>query len=215
MLLGGHHYLTFAALAENREWLCGTVASGGMPATAAFILAYAALIALSVPGGALFTITSGFLFGPLLGTTYAVIGATLGAIVVFIAARAGLAGLSERVGPWGQRLEAGFRANALNYLLVLRLIPIFPFWLINLVAAAVGLRLSTFVIGTVVGMIPGTLVFASLGSGFGEIVAEGRAPDLTVLFHPSVILPLLGLACLVLAPVFYKLWRTRYGPETA
>src|SRR5438876_9179018 len=145
IVLGGYRYVTFAALAENREWLCATVAHAGTKAVFVFILAYAGLVALSVPGSVYFTLASGFLFGPWAGTAYALIGATLGAIVVFLAARAGLAGLAA--GPWVRRFEAGFRRNGLNYLLVLRLIPIVPFWLINLVAGAAGLRLWVFVLG--------------------------------------------------------------------
>src|ERR1700726_3388631 len=100
MAAGGHRYLTFAALAENREWLGEAVAQAGAKAALAFILAYAGLVALSVPGAALFTLAGGFLFGPWLGTAYALIGATSGATLVFLAVRAGLAGLVARAGPW-------------------------------------------------------------------------------------------------------------------
>src|ERR1700680_5133815 len=98
MTLGGHRYLNFAALAENREWLRGVVAQAGVKAALSFILAYAGLVALSVPGVALLTIAGGFLFGPWLGTAYTVIGATSGATIVFLAARAGLGGLVARAG---------------------------------------------------------------------------------------------------------------------
>src|SRR5213080_3932297 len=209
MVLGGHRYLSFAALAENREWLCATVAHAGTKAVFVFILAYAGLVALSVPGSVYFTLASGFLFGPWAGTAYAVIGATLGATLVFLAARAGLAGLAARAGPWVRRLEAGFRANALSYLLVLRLIPVFPFWLVNLAAGALGLKLSVYVLGTFVGIIPVTFIYASLGSGLGTLVAEGRRPDLAVLTRPGIILPILGLAVLALLPVGSKRWRAR------
>ena len=211
IVLGGYRYATFAALAENREWLCATVAHAGTKAIFVFILAYAGLVALSVPGSVYFTLASGFLFGPWAGTAYALIGATLGAIVVFLAARAGLAGLAARAGPWVRRFEAGFRRNGLNYLLVLRLIPIVPFWLINLVAGAVGLRLWVFVLGTFFGMIPVSFIYASLGNGLGTLAEEGRAPDLAILFRPSVILPILGLAVLALLPVIFKRWRPYEG----
>ena len=213
MVLGGHRYLTFAALAENREWLCATVAQAGAKAALAFILAYAGLVAVSVPGSVLFTLAGGFLFGPWLGTAYALIGATSGATIVFLAARAGLAGLSARAGPSARRFEAGFRRNALNYLLVLRLIPIVPFWLINLIAGAVGLRLWVFVVGTFVGMIPVSFIYASLGNGLATLADEGRAPDLAILCRPSVFLPILGLVVLALVPVVYKRWR--FGEEAA
>ena len=140
VLFGGSRYLTFAALAENREWLCGLAARSGILAGFLYIAAYAVLVALSVPGGVVLTIAGGFLFGTWLGALCAVIGATLGAIGIFLAARAGLGGLARRAGPFIGRLEAGFRADAFNYLLVLRLVPIFPFWLVNLVPALVGVE---------------------------------------------------------------------------
>jgi len=207
MALGGHRYLTFAALAEHREWLCAMVAKTGAKAALAFILAYAGLVALSVPGAALFTLVGGFLFGPWLGTAYALIAATAGATLVFLAARAGLAGLAARAGPWVGRFENGFRRNGLNYLLVLRLIPMVPFWLLNLVAGAIGLPLRVFVFGTFVGMIPVSFIYASLGNGLGTLADEGRPPDLGVLLRPSLIFPILGLAALALLPVIYKRWR--------
>ena len=211
IVLGGARYLTFAALAENREWLCATVAKTGAKGVLAFILAYAGLVAVSVPGSWLFTLAGGFLFGPWLGTAYALIGATTGATVVFLAARAGLAGLAARAGPWVRRFEAGFRRNPLNFLLVLRLIPIVPFWLLNLVAGAIGLPLRVFVIGTLIGMVPVSFIYASLGNGLGTLAEEGRPPDPAILFRPSVFLPLLGLAALALLPVIFKRWRPDEG----
>ena len=211
MVLGGHRYLTFAALAENREWLCAMVKQAGAKAAFAFILAYAGLVAVSVPGSVLLTLAGGFLFGPWFGTAYALIGATSGATLVFLAARAGLAGLAARAGPWARRFEAGFRRNGLNYLLALRLIPIVPFWLINLLAGAAGLRLWVFVLGTFFGMIPVSFIYASLGNGLGTLAEEGRAPDLAILFRPSVFLPILGLAVLALLPVIFKRWRPYEG----
>ena len=215
MAFGGHRYLTIAAIAENREWVCDLAGAARATAALTFILCYAGLVALSVPGGALLTITGGFLFGPWLGGAYAVVGATTGATVVFLAARAGLAGLAVRAAPWVQRIEAGFRRNGLNYLLVLRLIPIFPFWLVNLVAGAVGLRLWVYVLGTFIGIIPVTFIFASLGNGLGALVEEGRPPDIGVLYRPGVLLPILALAALALLPLAYRRWRTRAGRETA
>ena len=209
--LGGHRYVSFAALAEHREWLLDFVARAGATAAVAFILVYAGLVAVSFPGAALLTLTSGFLFGPWLGTVYAVIAATLGATVVFLAARFGLAGLAERAGPWAQRIGAGFRRNGFNYLLVLRLIPLFPFWLVNLVAATVGLSLSVFVLATFIGIIPVTFILANLGNGLGAIIAEGRPPDLAILFSPGVLLPLLGLAVMALLPVAYARRRVHHG----
>jgi uncharacterized membrane protein YdjX (TVP38/TMEM64 family) len=215
MALGGHRYLTFAALAENREWLVGLVARAEAISALVFILAYTGLVALSFPAAELLTIAGGFLFGRWLGTAYAVIGATSGATIMFLAARAGLADLAARAGPWALRFEAGFRENALSYLLVLRLIPLFPFWLVNLVAGALGLRLRVYVLGTFLGIIPGTFIYASLGSGLGTLVAAGRHPGLATLFRADLLLPILGLAALALLPILYKRWRARTGREAA
>src|SRR5258708_5026573 len=172
MLAGGHRYLTFSALAQNRDWLHGLVQQWGVLAAFVYVMAYATLVALSVPGGAVLTMAGGFLFGPWLGTLCAVVGATLGATGIFLAARAGLGGLPHRAGPFIAKLEAGFRADAFNYLLVLRLVFIVPFWLVNLVPALVGVKLRTYVMATLLGIITGTFVFASLGNGLGHILEE-------------------------------------------
>ena len=106
-------------------------------------------------------------------------------------------------------MEAGFQRNALSYLLVLRLVPIFPFWLVNLVPAFLNVPLRVYVLGTFLGIIPGTVVFASIGNGLGVLLADCRKPDFGVVFQPMVLLPLLGLAVLALLPVLVKRWRAR------
>jgi uncharacterized membrane protein YdjX (TVP38/TMEM64 family) len=200
-VVGGHRYLTFAAWAENRAWLCGLVAHWGFAAALIYVAAYAAVVALSVPGGAVLTIAGGFLFGTWIGGSCAVVGATAGAACIFLAARAGLAGLARRAGPFFGKLEAGFRADAFNYLLVLRLVPLFPFWLVNLVPALVGVGLPTFLLATFIGIIPATFIYASLGNGLGKLVEQ---PDLAIVFRPSVLGPIVGLAVLALIPVWYR-----------
>jgi len=206
MLAGDYRYLTFSALAQNRDWLCGLVQQWGILAAFGYITVYAMLVALSVPGAAILTIAGGFLFGTWMGGLCAVIGATLGATAIFLAARGGLGGLAQRAGRFAGKLEAGFRADAFNYLLVLRLVPIFPFWLVNLVPALVGVRLPTYVLATFLGIVPGTFVYASLGNGLGSLVEE---PDLAIIFKPSLLVPIVGLALLALVPVGYKHWRSK------
>jgi uncharacterized membrane protein YdjX (TVP38/TMEM64 family) len=206
MLAGGYHYLTFTALAENRDWLCSLVQHWGFAAALVYIAVYAILVALSVPGAVVLTIAGGFLFGTWLGGTGAIIGATLGATAIFLAARSGLGGLAQRAGPLVGKLESGFRADAFNYLLVLRLVPIFPFWLVNLVPALVGVRLTTYVLATFLGIIPGTFVYASLGNGLGDLVED---PGPGALLRLSVLGPIVGLALLALIPVGYKRWRAK------
>jgi uncharacterized membrane protein YdjX (TVP38/TMEM64 family) len=206
LLSGGRHYLTFAQLAEHRALLCGFVERCGILAVIGFTLAYAALTALSVPGAMLMTLAAGFLFGPWLGGTYALIGATCGAGAVFLAARTGLAGLVDRAGPRVQRLKVRFRADAFSYLLCLRLVPIFPFWLVNLAAGATNMPLSVYLIATFVGMIPGTFIYAGIGNSVSALIEAGQHPDHYMIFRPNVLLPLIGLALLALLPVAYRHW---------
>jgi uncharacterized membrane protein YdjX (TVP38/TMEM64 family) len=101
-------------------------------------------------------------------------------------------------------MEQGFRDNALSYLLFLRLIPLFPFWLVNLVPAFLGVPLWTYVIGTFFGIMPGSIVYTSVGNGLGAVFDQGRTPDLSIIFKPEILLPIIGLAVLSLVPVAYK-----------
>jgi uncharacterized membrane protein YdjX (TVP38/TMEM64 family) len=175
-----------------------------------FILLYALSTALSLPGGALLTVTAGFLFGIGLGTATTVVGATLGAVAIFLAARTGLRDvLAAKAGPMLQRMEAGFRENALSYLLVLRLIPIFPFFVVNIVPALLGVPLRTYAIGTLVGIIPGTFVFASIGAGLGSVFDRMEEFTLKGALTPEVTIALVGLGVLSLIPVAYKKLKAR------
>ena len=204
-LTGALDYLTFPALAQNREWLVGRVEALGPAAPLLFVLIYALSTALSLPTGLLLSTVGGFLFGTLWGGFFNVVGATLGATMIFLAARTVLGDvLRARAGPFLQKLEAGFRENELSYMLVLRLVPLFPFWLVNLAPAFLGVRTSTFVGGTFVGIIPGAFVFAGVGTGLGAILASGGTPDGSALLQPHVILPMVGLAVLALIPVVTK-----------
>jgi uncharacterized membrane protein YdjX (TVP38/TMEM64 family) len=205
-------FLTFETLASNREWLLRQVTNSELVTVATFIAIYAGAVALSVPGAALLTVTGGFLFGPVHGTVYAVVGATLGATLLFLLARTVFRELFRAwAGKYLARLEDGFKRNALSYLLFLRLVPLVPFWLVNLVPALLDVSLRTFVIGTFFGIIPGTLVYASVGNGLGAILAQGGRPDLGIIFSPEILLPILGIAALSLVPAIYK--RFRATPE--
>lgn len=209
-LTGALDWLSFAALAEHREWLVGQVARLGLVAALIFVAVYALCTALSLPTGLLLSTVGGFLFGTWWGGLLNVAGATLGATAIFLAARTVLGdALRARAGPWLGRLETGFRANALSYMLVLRLVPLFPFWLVNLAPAFLGVRTSTYVTGTFFGIMPGAFVFASVGTGLGAILARGATPDGSALLQPGVILPIIGLALLALLPVLLK--RLRRG----
>jgi uncharacterized membrane protein YdjX (TVP38/TMEM64 family) len=208
--LGLDRYLSFRALHDHQEWLTAQVRERAVLSPLVFILVYALAIAFSVPGGAVLTILGGFLFGVVLGSLYAVIGATLGSVGVFLAARTALHDvLQARAGKAMKRMEQGFREHALSYLLFLRLVPVFPFWLVNLVPALLGVPLGVYVLGTMIGIIPGSLVYASVGNGLGALLEKGETPDLGIIFDPEILLPILGLSVLSLLPIVYKKWKKR------
>lgn len=207
---GLHRYLSFDMLEKHHHTLNDLVADRPLATAAAFVAIYAIATAVSIPGAVLLTISGGFLFGTLLGGAFAVVGASIGAIAIFLVARTSLGeSLRSSATPWLDRMRKGFNENALSYLLVLRIIPLFPFWVVNIVPALLGVEPRTYVLATVVGIIPGAFVFASLGSGLDVLIARGREPGLNVLLEPGVIGPLLGLAVLALLPVAWKRWRSR------
>jgi uncharacterized membrane protein YdjX (TVP38/TMEM64 family) len=204
-VFGLGRFLTFEALASNRGWLLQYVAVDFSASALMFVALYVVATAFSVPGAFIFTIAAGFLFGSVYGTGVAVLAATMGATVIFLVARTSLGGLfRERSEGKLEKLKNGFRHNELSYLLFLRLIPVFPFWLINLACAFLGVSLRNFIVGTAVGIVPGTAVYASIGAGLGAILDRGETPDLSIIFTPPVLLPLLGLAVLSLIPIAYR-----------
>ena len=208
--LGIDDYLSFEALRDNRALLLGQVAQYGILAGLAYIALYSAVVALSLPGATFMSLAGGFLFGVAAATVYTVIGATLGATVIFLVARTAVGdALYRRAGPALRRMEDGFRENALSYLLVLRLVPLFPFWLVNLVPALLGVRLGIYVLGTFVGIIPGTFVYCLAGQGLGSVFESGEAFTLSGILTPTMIAALAGLAGLALLPVAYKRLRGR------
>lgn len=211
--LGLNRYFSFETLHEHRVMLIERVEELGLLAPLLFILLYAAITAFSIPLGATLTIIGGFFFG-MVAAGYGVVGGTLGAVIVFLAARTAFSDLLRaKAGPALKRMEAGFRENAFNYLLTLRLIPAFPFFLVNLVPAFLGVPLKTYVVATFVGVIPGALVYASLGNGLGILLDAGEAPDLYTVFQPPILIPLILLAVLALLPVLYKKIKARRGAQ--
>jgi uncharacterized membrane protein YdjX (TVP38/TMEM64 family) len=203
-------YISFEVLRENREVLLTWVQQKGILAGLIYIVIYAVAVAFSLPGGAVMSIAGGFLFGTLWGSIYILIGATLGATALFIIAKTALGDvLRAKAGPWLQKMEAGFQENALSYLLVLRLVPLFPFFVVNLVPAFLGVSLVTYVLGTFFGIIPGVVVFASVGAGLGSIFDAGEAFSASDILTPQILMALLGLAVLALIPVVYKKIKAR------
>lgn len=207
---GLHRYLSLDTLRSRRADLQAFVAGYPLLAPLAYILVYATTVALSLPGAVFLTLAGGFMFGTLLGTFCTVIGATLGAVAIFLIAKTALGdALRAKAGPWLQKMEAGFRDNALSYLLFLRLVPVFPFWLVNLVPAFLGVPLATFALATFLGIIPGTFVYSSVGNGLGAVLDRGETPNLGLILEPQVLLPLVGLGVLALIPIVLK--RLRAG----
>lgn len=206
--LGLHKYLSFEQLRLHRGAMMAFVATMPAKALIIFIAVYTLATALSLPGATVLTLAGGFLFGMWIGAGAVVAGATLGATVLFLAARTILAEpLRAKAGPWLKRMEAGFRQDAWSYLLVLRLIPGFPFFIVNLVPAFLGVPIRTFVVTTFLGIIPGTFVFASIGSGLGSIFDAMEEFTLKGALTPQVITALVGLAALSLIPVVVKRFR--------
>jgi uncharacterized membrane protein YdjX (TVP38/TMEM64 family) len=216
LALGLPDYLDCTTLRDNRAWLVSWVDAHRLFAALAFMAIYALAVALSVPGSAALTVTGGFLFGAPLATGLVVVAATVGAAALFLAARTALGDLLRaRAGPWFARLERGFAENALSYLLFLRLVPLFPFFVVNLVPAFLGVTLRTYVIGTFVGIIPGAFVFAGIGAGLGGILDRGQQCTFGNALTPTVLVALIGLAVLALVPVIYKKWIRPSPPNPA
>lgn len=203
--LGLGDYLSFQALAANREHLLAWRDDNIILAALSFMAAYAVLTAFSVPVGLWMTLAGGFMFGTLAGGMLALIGATIGATAIFLAARYAFGDiLRKKAGPAIAKMEAGFRDDELTYMFILRLVPLFPFWLVNLVPAFLNVSTRTYVLGTLFGMIPGGMVYASVGNGLGAVFETGSEPDLGIIFSAPVLLPIIGLAALSLIPVIYK-----------
>jgi uncharacterized membrane protein YdjX (TVP38/TMEM64 family) len=200
--------LSWAGLARNQALLAGWVNAHPVLAGASYMGIYAAATALSLPQGALLTITSGLLFGAAIGTGLTVVGATVGAVLLFLAARSALGeAIARRGGAAMEKIRDALRRDGFSYLLAIRLLPLFPFWLVNLAASVCGMRLGTFALATSIGIIPGTFVFASIGAGVGSVLAAGGTPNLSVIFSLPVLGPLVGLAVLSLLPVAWKKWK--------
>ena len=203
---GWHRYFTLETLRENRDALRMWVEASPGLAIGMFILAYAAAVAISFPGASILTVFGGFLFGLWPGVPAVVIAATVGAAIIFLAAKTALGDfLSNRAGGFVKNMEEGFRENELNYMFILRLVPVFPFWAINIAAGLLGVSLRNFLIGTFFGIIPGSFVYTSIGAAAGAAFDAGDDVSLSgILFKPDTLLPIIGLVILALIPIFLK-----------
>lgn len=198
-------YLNFQTLKIYHDFLLIWTAQHYLLSVITYIGIYIILTAIAVPGPVFMTLVGGFLFGLWLGVLYTDIGATLGATLIFLIAKTALHDfLSKKVDGNLQKIQFGFVKNAWSYLLFLRLVPLFPFGLVNIAPAFLGVSMSTFFFTTLLGILPGTIVYTWLGCGIGEIFAMGRTPDLSIIFYPNILYPILGLALLSLLPILYK-----------
>ena len=198
-------YLTLDQLRDHYDRLQEMVAAHYLASVLMFMAVYICVVGLSLPGGAVMTIGAGLLFGVVCATGYVVVAATIGATLIFLAAKTSVGDhLRERAGPWMRRLERGFADNAWSYLLILRLVPIVPFFVANVVPAFLGVRLRLYVITTLIGIIPGTAVYAAVGAGIGQVFARGEDFSLGGLMTPTILFALCGLAALSAIPIVYK-----------
>ncbi|WP_322894599.1 MULTISPECIES: TVP38/TMEM64 family protein [unclassified Yoonia] len=208
-------YLTFQALADNREALLAFRDENYLLSVLGFIAAYIVIVAFSLPGATIATLTGGFLFATFPGALFNVIGATLGAVIIFQAARWGLgeklAAKMEASDGMVKRIKDGIDANQWEMLFLIRLVPAVPFFVANLVPALVGVPLVRFAITTFLGIIPGGVVYTSVGAGLGEVFARGETPNLGIIFEPAILLPILGLCALAALPILIKALRGKKG----
>jgi uncharacterized membrane protein YdjX (TVP38/TMEM64 family) len=203
---GAHNYLSLETLRGNRAALEGFVERNLPLAVAAFAAAYIVVTALSLPGATLMSVLGGFLFGPFLGTGVVVFAATIGAALIFSAARTALGdSLRTKAGPFARKMEDGFKRNAFSYLLLLRLIPLFPFFIVNIAPAIFDVKLRTFTLATFIGIIPGAFAFVSAGNGLGAVLASGGDLELAgLLAKPEILTPIIALSALALLPIALK-----------
>jgi uncharacterized membrane protein YdjX (TVP38/TMEM64 family) len=215
-----HERLSLDALYAQSEALDAFVSRNYIAAIAIFMAIYAVAVASSIPGASFLTLSAGFLFGTLVGGAAAWIAATIGATLIFLAARSAFGdALRARAGGWLAKLGDGFRDNAFNYLLVLRLTPIAPFFVVNLAPAFFNVQLRDYVLATLIGMIPGAFVYASVGAGLRAALETGAAANpneaaRAILLSPAVFGPILALIALALLPVIIKALRGKRS-ETA
>lgn len=205
------HYLNFETLAAHRQDLLALRDQHYAVTSILFILAYAVVVITSVPGALILTLTGGFLFGLFPGVLYNVMAAWIGAVTVFLAAQTSLghdiaARIAARGGAVG-RLQSALLDNEWSVLLSMRLIPVLPFFITNLVPAFVGVRFSSFAVTTFLGIIPADIIYTALGAGLGEVFSRGETPHLDIVLEPHFLYPLLGLAVLSFLPFLLRVVR--------
>ncbi len=199
-------FFNFDLISENKEALDSWISANTLLAVLLFAAAYAGAVAISFPGATIFTVAGGFLLGLWKGTIGVVIGATIGAVIIFMMAKTVFGdSLRSKAGGFVKKMEQGFREDELSYMFLLRLVPAFPFFAVNIAAGVLGVKLRNYFIGTFLGIIPGTFVYVSIGNAIAEGAASIDDTSLLSVFSkPSVLLPFVGLALLGLMPIVIK-----------
>ena len=202
--------LSLHELRDQREVLLGLVHLHPVISVAAYVGVYAVVIALCLPAAMVMTLTGGFLFGPLIGGAAASIGVTLGGGIIFLVCRTAAGDvLRRRAGPQVAQIEDEVRRDAFFYTVSLRLFPIMPYWLATLALGFIELPLWTYLVGSFVGILPISFVYAGLGSSLSGAFARGQHVDFHLVAQPQVFLPLFGLAVLSVIPVVVRRYRRR------
>jgi uncharacterized membrane protein YdjX (TVP38/TMEM64 family) len=204
-------YLSFETLSWHRETLISFRDANPALTAALFVGAYVLIVAFSLPGATVATLTGGFLFGIFPGALLNVVAATVGATAIFLAARWGLgerlAARMDASEGLVRRIKAGIDDNQWSMLFLIRLVPAVPFFVANVVPALVDVPLHRYVVSTFLGIIPGAVVYTSVGAGLGEVFARNESPDLGIILEPHILLPILGLAVLAALPILLKFVR--------
>lgn len=201
-------YLTFQTLSDNREALINFRDNNYLLTVLVFIAAYVVIVSFSLPGATIATLTGGFLFATFPGFLFNVTAATIGATAIFLAARWGF---GEKLGAklegsdgMVKKIKDGIDENQWSMLFLIRLVPAVPFFLANLIPSFLEVPLHRFVISTFVGIIPGSIVYTSVGAGLGEVFARGETPNLGIIFEPHILFPIIGLCVLAILPIAIK-----------
>ena len=204
-------HLSFEALGNNRDALIAFRDANYLLTVLAFIAAYVVIVAFSLPGATAATLTGGFLFATFPGALFNITAATIGATLIFLAAKFGLgdrlAAKMDASDGKIQKIKAGIDENQWSMLFLIRLVPAVPFFVANLLPALVGVSTFRFVVTTFLGIIPGAVVYTSIGAGLSEVFAAGETPNLGIIFEPHILLPILGLAGLAALPIVIKALR--------
>ena len=214
---GIFEHFGLSSFIKHRQDLGAFVDDNFFVAGLCFILLYAGLVAISFPGASFLTIASGFFFGGILGGTFAVVGATIGAVIIFIIAKTSFGDfLKEKAGPFVSKMVEGFKKNSFQYLLTLRLVPVFPFWVLNIVPALLDMKVKPYALATFIGIIPGTFTYAYIGTGMDSIIADvaEKQPgcagagncklDLGSLVTPEILIAITMLGVISILPVIIK-----------